>query len=280
MKTLVASLVAAIALSGAGPALAAPKPIAEIKLVPYRKTVALDAVVNGKAGHFIFDSAGGSTVLSPNFAAAAGCKVWARSSGHRMMGDRLDAPRCDNVKGQFGAFTGVAPVGLVLDITALIAKDAAPVDGSIALDMFDGQAITIDVSAGKLIVESPASLKARIRTARELPVRLARETQGTSLAANLEVQTAQGVARFELDTGNGGTILVAAPFAELFGLKPNLETPQNASFEVAPGIRAEGLAFAPDKMILDGNLGMPFLRKYAVTLDLKASRLWLAPTGS
>ena len=49
---------------------------------------------------------------------------------------------------------------------------------------------------------------------------------------------------------------------------------------MAPGVHVEGMAFAPDKMILDGNLGMPFLRKWAVTVDLKNGRLWLAPTGS
>ena len=38
----------------------------------------------------------------------------------------------------------------MLDITALIAKDAKPVDGSLALDVFDGQTISIDFAAGEL----------------------------------------------------------------------------------------------------------------------------------
>jgi hypothetical protein len=33
-------------------------------------------------------------------------------------------------------------------------------------------------------------------------------------------------------------------------------------------------AFAPD-MIMDGNLGMPFLRNWVVTLDLKNGLAWL-----
>jgi len=44
---------------------------------------------------------------------------------------------------------------------------------------------------------------------------------------------------------------------------------------VAPGLRATGPAFTPD-MILDGNLGMPFLKDKAVTLDLALGRLWIA----
>jgi len=45
---------------------------------------------------------------------------------------------------------------------------------------------------------------------------------------------------------------------------------------VAPGLRAQGRAFAPD-MILDGNLGMPFLHDKVLTLDLATGRLWIAP---
>ena len=44
-------------------------------------------------------------------------------------------------------------------------------------------------------------------------------------------------------------------------------------------------AVMPADITLDGNLGMPFLKDYLVTLDLSAGRLWIArnpatpPTG-
>jgi hypothetical protein len=37
-------------------------------------------------------------------------------------------------------------------------------------------------------------------------------------------------------------------------------------------------AFTPD-LIMDGNLGMPFLRNWVVTLDLQAGTGWIAPAG-
>ena len=95
-----------------------------------------------------------------------------------------------------------------------------------------------------------------------------------ALAANVEVPTAQGIVRFELDSGNGGTLLVGKPYAALFGLDPDAAGPQQARIELAPGIVAEGLAFTPG-MNIDGNLGMPFLKDWIVTLDLDAGRLWL-----
>jgi len=253
----------------------APLPEAVLHLESYRKTIALRATVGGKEGFFVVDTAGGLSLITPAFAEKIGRKPWGRLTGHQMMGDRLDTPRCDDLDVKVGDLRLKAPVVGVLDVMSLYPKDAAPVDGSLALDLFDGKVITLDFAARQLIVESPASLKARIAKARPLPVRLSRELQGRALVANVGVPTAHGPVWMELDSGNGGTILVSKPYAALLGLDPAKEGPQAASFEVAPGLRATGPAFTPD-MILDGNLGMPFLKDKAVTLDLALGRLWIA----
>lgn len=248
-------------------------PVAVLKLEPYRKSVAVRVVANGKPGLFTLDTAGGNTVVSPAFAAAAGCKPWGRMVGFQMTGNRLEMPRCDDFDFSVGGYALRAPIAGVLDITALIAKDAKPVDGSLALDVFDGQTISIDFAAGELVVESPASARRRIAGARELPLRLVRE-YGVALAAMVEVPTRKGIVRFEIDSGNGGTILVSKPYAALFGLDPEAQGPQRGAFDIAPGIRAEGLMFTPD-LTIDGNIGMPFLKDWVVTLDLAEGRLWI-----
>jgi len=273
MRRLVMALAALLFSTAAAAAAATPQAV--FKLEPYRKTVALHASVNGREGLFLLDTAGGITLLSPAFAQAIGCTPWGRLSGHQMMGQRLDTPRCDDVNFRIEGQALQAPVTAVLDIAPLVAADAAPVAGSIALDLFAGRAITLDMPGRRLVVESPDSLQERTAGARQLPVLLSRELQGRALAASLGVPTAQGMLWFELDTGNGGTILVSKPYAGLFGLDPKAEGPQRADFPVAPGLRAQGPAFAPD-MILDGNLGMPFLRDKVITLDLRTGRLWLA----
>lgn len=254
---------------------AAAPPQAVYKLEPYRKTVALRAQIGDQKGLFTFDTAGGISLMSPAFAAKTGCKPWGRLSGHRMMGDRLDMPRCDDLRLRLGEDVYRLPVAGVLDIASLLAKDAAPVDGSIALDAFAGRAITIDFPGMRLIVESPDSLRERTALARSLPVSLSRELQGRALAASVGVPTRDGLAWMELDSGNGGTILVAKPYAAMFGLDPEEKGPQTADFPVSGSLRAQGVAFAPD-MILDGNLGMPFLKDKVITLDLAAGALWIA----
>jgi len=250
------------------------KPEAEFKLEPYRKTIALRGNVRGTPGLFLFDTAGGITLLSPDYAAKVGCKSWGRLVGHRMMGDRIDTPRCDDLPITLGDLTLKLPVAALLDVTKLLPEGAAPVDGSIALDLFAGRAITIDFPGQRLLIESPASLKQRVSHAKELPALLSRELQGRALAISVGVPSPNGPVWMELDTGNGGTLLIAKPYANLFGLDPAKEGPQPADFAISPDLRAKGNAFVPD-MILDGNLGMPFLRDKIVTFDLATGRLWI-----
>ena len=282
MKSALVALAFLASLNG-GPAMsqatassAAADPIATLNLEPYRKSVAVRVVANGQPGLFTFDTAGGNTVVSPHFAEKAGCEPWGLIVGYQMTGNRLEMPRCDNFKFSVGGHELVAPQAGVLDIAPLIAKDAKPIEGMLALDAFDGQTITIDFAAGNLFVESEASARARIAGARELPIRLVREG-GVALAVMVEVPTSSGVTRIEVDSGNGGTILVSKPYARLFGLDPGAQGPQKGSFDVAPGIKAEALMFTPE-LTIDGNLGMPVLNDWAIPLDLAKGRMWIRPS--
>jgi hypothetical protein len=251
------------------------EPLAVLRLEPYRRSVGIRvATGDGNTGLMAFDTAAGHTVVSPEFAAAGGCKPWGNLGGFTMTGTRLDMPRCDGFRFEADGLSLVAPVAGVMQAASLVAKDAAPIEGLLALDVFAGRTITLDFAGGNLYVESPGSAARRIVGARELPVRLSREVQGLALAVDLEVPTTQGTVRFELDSGNGGTLLVSKPYAELFGLDPAAEGPQPVRIPIADGIVAEGLAFAP-AMNIDGNLGMPFLKDWIVTLDLAAGRMWL-----
>ena len=101
----------------------------------------------------------------------------------------------------------------------------------------------------------------------------------------VEVPTAQGPVRFELDSGNGGTILISPQLLSLLGLKDVAGGgPQHGRFQIAPGVEASGLIFSPD-IVIDGNLGMPFLKDWVVTMDLAHGHVWLkhssvsAPSG-
>jgi hypothetical protein len=152
--------------------------------------------------------------------------------------------------------------------------------GSLALDAFDGRAITLDLADGHLIVESPASLAERVRGMTPLPIHVGREAGGRAVSVFAAVPTPKGPIWMELDCGNGGTILVSKPYAALLGLDSTAAGPQHGEFDVVKGVRVRSDRIMTPNMIIDGNLGMPFLRRWLITLDLATSRAWIAPNTS
>src|SRR5437868_1486200 len=172
--------------------------------------------VAGKERLFQLDTGGGNTFISPEIAKQLNCEKGARIVGFRMTGDKLEASRCDDVALTIGGHRFNVPIAGVYQVGEFNAKGVT-VDGLLALDLFAGKTISIDFAGQRLIVETPHTAAARIARATELPARLVRETNGYGLTVNIEVPSRMGRLGFELDSGNGGTLLIAKPYAAAFG---------------------------------------------------------------
>jgi hypothetical protein len=266
------TLVLAVALCTASAASAAEPTV--LKLEQFRRSVALKVMIAGKERLFQFDTGGGITFFSPEIAKELGCEKGARVVGFRMTGDKLEAPRCDDVPLSIDGHKFTIPVAGVYQVGEFNAKGVT-VDGLIALDLFAGRTITLDFAGKRLILETPESAAERSAKAIELPIHLVREIGGHGITVDVDVPSPMGTLGFELDSGNGGTLLIAKPYAAAFGFDPD-KGPRMGSFDIGHGITAKGFVM-PAGITLDGNLGMPFLRDYLVTIDLSAGRLWIAP---
>lgn len=276
MKSFLAGLLFFGALTVTYSGASAETPIT-IKLEPYLgSALAVHAEVNGHEGLFPFDTGEGVSTISPEFARTIGCTPWGRITGFRMTGGRLDFARCDDLHFKTTEVTLTAPIAGVYDIMSLLPNDAPHLDGSLGLDILAGRTITLDESGKTLTLESAASLKARTRDAKEIPIRLVRDAEGIALAVDVAVPTRLGVAWMEMDTGNGGTLVVAKHLASLFHLDPDKKEPQPVKFEIAGGIPVEGQARTPD-LIMDGNIGAQFFREWVLTMNLATGRAWLSP---
>jgi hypothetical protein len=244
-----------------------------LHLDQFRKSVALRVEVGGRERLFPFDTGGGISFLSPELAEELGCEKGARVVGFRMTGDRLEAPRCDNVRLAIEGHKFTAPVAGVYQVGEFNAAGVT-VDGLIALDIFAGKTITFDFAGQRLIVETPESARLRQEQGTELAARMTSEAGAWGTGVYILVPSPMGPLAFQLDSGNGGTLLVAKPYAAAFGIDPD-KGPRMGELDLGRGVRAEGLVIPAD-ITLDGNLGMPFLKDYLVTLDLAQGRVWLA----
>lgn len=245
----------------------------DLPLTPLRERLrTIQVAINGQTADFVLDTGGGVTTLSPAFAARIGCKPWGRITGHRMFGDRLDLTRCDDVVIASNGVVLGSTTAAVIDLTPYLQPGQAAPDGSLAMDVFADKVVTLDVAGNRLTIEDQASLPARIAGATEVPLKVSREVW--SVDPYIGVDTPRGRLWFILDSGAGGVMLIARDNAADFGLDPMAEGPQPLRFEIAPGLPVEGLAVTPEMMLL-GNLGMPFMRDYVLTIDFPNQRLWL-----
>jgi len=247
-----------------------------IRLEPYMgSTLAMRAEVDGHEGLFQFDTGGGVSIIGSDFAKTIGCTPWGRITGFRMTGERLDFQRCDGLQFMTAGIRLKAPSVGVLDIMSMLPKGAPHLDGSLGLDIFAGRTITFDASGQTLTIESVDSLKARIRHAKEVPIRIVRDAEGVALTIDVAVPTPLGMAWMEMDSGNAGALVIAKHLAEQFHLDPDKKDPQSVKFEIAGGIPVEGQVMTPD-LIKDGNIGARFFKQWVLTVDLASGRAWLS----
>lgn len=254
----------------------AAQPVAILDLVRHRTRWAVDVEIGGRRFRMGLDTGGGVTLITPAAAEAARCRPWGRLSGFQMFGTRIDSPRCDGVSVEVGGLKLRPDVVAVVDLARFEPNDSM-LGGSLALDAFDGRAITLDLGRGQLIVESPASLAARVAGMRQVPLRIDRELSGRAVELFVPVESDPGPLRMELDSGNGGTILVSKPYAASVGLDPAASGMQQGRLRLPGGIELTSDRFMTPDMIIEGNLGMPFLKDWIVTVDLATSRAWFAP---
>ena len=210
-----------------------PPPLAIIELKEQAgANTTVQVKIGDRTGVFLFDTGEGVTSITPEFAETLGCKPWGRISGFRMSGERLDMTRCDNLVLELGGLSLKAPIVGVFDLMRLLPDSPVRLFGAIGLDIFAGRALTLQSQRNRLIIESPASLAARISKAKEVPARLVRDVEGVALAVDVGVPTSKGLAWMELDSGNGGTLVVAKHLAALFDLDPEREEPQPVRFKL------------------------------------------------
>ena len=273
-----AAIVAFMVCSASALPAQATAPIAVIHFDPYplgEHLLTVRASIRGHAGTFLFDTGEGVTMISPSVAHAIGCTPWGQVAAFRMRGDRIDSPHCDGIPIEIETQHLTAPSVLVFDIMQFLPPHAQALDGSIGLDLFAGHAVTFALSQNELIVESPRSLAARLGHATEVPLRIVRDAQGLALTADIGVDTPDGTAWMELDSGSGG-ITVSKAIAPLLKLDPGSTAAQPVSFTIGKNAVVDGRARVMDRMIMDGNIGASFLAKWNVTLDLAAGRAWIA----
>ncbi|MBA3848700.1 MAG: hypothetical protein C0502_01735 [Opitutus sp.] len=232
----------------------------------------LEMNVNGVSGQFVFDTAGGLTLITPEFARALGLKPAGQVTGFRHTGERIIFPLIPVQAVSVGGRTLARNEVAQFDLMKLL-EGAPPLQGIVGLDLFDGTALTIDFGGDRVIAETDSSLAARVRDMQPVQIRPARGSGGASLDIFMAAASPQGTLWLELDSGNAGPVLLSPHAAEQLGIKPG-DQPAATTLHLPP---ATGYActVSVKETIYDGLIDAAFFNQHVVTLDLKNMRAWI-----
>jgi hypothetical protein len=197
-----------------------------------------------------------------------------------MSGELMDGPVCDDLELSIGGRTWRHGAVGVFDIAKLLPKEAPPIDGTLSLQTFSEEIVTIDLAGSAIVIETPTSLAERTAAMRRVSMRLATGVDGAELVPYAEVRAPGGRLWLELDSGNLDTILLAPhAAAELGFAPPEGKRAAEVSFLLGGGERCRGSA-SVRPLIHDGALNADFFRTHVITMDLGRGRLWIGARAS
>lgn len=237
----------------------------------------LDVTVGEETIPFIFDTAGGLTFVTPQFANRYGCRPFGRVVGFRMSGEQLASPRCGPMTFGVGGRQFIAETE-VLDIMALLPEGWPEVGGIISLHTFHDSAITIELAANRVIVETDETLAQRIAAMHSLNTRFNTQGGGESLDLFVEAAAEKGSLWLEVDSGNIGPVVLAQHAFDQLGKTP----PQAGGTQIEMEMTLVGLDPIPvvvteREIIYDGAVNARLLEGLVLTVDLRTGRTWALP---
>jgi hypothetical protein len=255
----------------------ADKPV-EIVLSPYLNTPlrTLQARVGETDRSFLFDTGGGGTFLSKTAAGELRLESYGRLTGYTHDGTRIDVPKA-SVDVTIGTVARCGEVG-VIDLASMFPGPS--LGGIISLETFANHAITIDLTANRLWIETPSSLAIRTKSAHELQARIAHQAGGAALDLFVAVEGKHAPLWFGLESGSLAPVLIAPhAFPELG--QPPIPSKETRSLKLAiPGLGPVDCIATSNEMIYDGLLNAQFFMDHIVTIDLGAGRVWVTTRRS
>lgn len=263
--------VAATAATGI-PNANADKPMT-LSLKPYAGTSlrTVDVTLGDRTSPFIFDTGGGSMLINPDQIPNAGCKPFGQVTGFRATGEALSMPRCGPIAMNIDGFKTTDEVA-VFDLTRLIGKDAPPVGGLMGMTPFSNTAVTLDMANDRAIVETPASLKKRVRHMQPLNLRIVRGAGG-DIVPFIQIKAKTGTLWMEVDSGNNGPAFLSPVAAKQMGIELNKDDKKKVDLDVI-GLGKIPVTVMNRKMIFDGQLNPEFLKQMVITFDFAHGKAW------
>jgi predicted aspartyl protease len=255
-----------------------------------------DGTIDGKPVHVLVDT-GGANLLTPASAARLGLSGEGKLAAGGVGDEQVDLSLAHAKEVRLGGAVLAHPVFYVIDMGALGATEGIPSDGLVGFEMFRRFRVTVDYAAHVLTLADPAKFTPPAN-AHVVPFDLAeRIPVVTGTLDGLPV-------RISVDTGSRSSLTLHSPFvrdhdlAKRYGAAPEtvtgwgvggpsrarparlgtLQLGDLAIKDIAGDLTTgnKGAFANPD---LSANLGGGVLKRFTVTFDYDARKMYLVPNA-
>jgi hypothetical protein len=270
MKTVFTGLLALLLCNGyAQDTIRLKKYVSNLKQVEVR--------IGGETFNLLFDSGGGETFISPAVAKRLGKTVYGNATTFRMSGEMLHYAKADSVAIQIGGKTYYHPTVGVWDLMSILPEGLPKIDGVLSLKTFADKILSMDLAAGRLVVETEASYKRATRNMALLHSRFATGMNGAELTLFIGTRHKSRPYWFLFDSGNLDDIILSHRTAAEWGLQDDTVTVRRdlGTLPLPLGKKKwEGKA-ASKKIIYDGALNYDLLSRSRFVIHFWRKEVWM-----
>jgi len=233
----------------------------------------VDVLINGKNARMLFDSGGGITSVTPEFAATIGCRPSGQIVGFRMDGQRAEFRRCGYATMTFGRIQGRLDLA-VFDLGKVLPAGLPHVDGIVGFDAFRGKRVTLLSGLRGIKIERSSSVGPR--GGKEGHMRLANESGGAGLSVFVAAKAVDLDLWLLLDSANLAGIRLHPKAYELLDPGQPSAQPRKLPLGLTGAGWVERTPLVIPDLIYDGALDAEFISGFDVTIDLGTQRIWWA----
>lgn len=237
----------------------------------------VEVVAGSDTLHLLFDTGGGETFLAPAVARRLGKTVYGRATSFRMSGEMLHYQKADSVTLTMGGKRYDHPTLGVWDLMSVLPAGLPKIDGVLSLKTFAGKILSLDLAAGKLVVETEASYRSAVKKMALVSSRFATGMNGRELTIFLAMRRNNRPYWFLFDSGNLSDLLLSHRTAAEWGLQADTVTLRKELGVVPVQLgkrKTEGKA-ASENIIYDGALNYALLSKWRFLIHFDRKEVWM-----
>lgn len=228
--------------------------------------------INSHQYSFLFDTGGGETFISSEIVKDLQGHAYGNVLGLRMSGEKVYSKKCDSVTLEMGSQQFFHPSIGVWDIMRVLPEGLPKLDGIISLKTFANSILTIDLAANRLVIETAASAKKKMKQLEKAECLFANGASAQELLLFIPI-VHQHSYWFLFDSGNLDAVTLSPNTAKEWGIDSSVQSSTKLAIPFA-GKKVDAEVTVKD-IIYDGAVNFEFIKQAVYMVNFRSREVWV-----